>query len=448
MPIADALKVVVRLLPPEITEEEFRATVHQQGLEGIKWWSFLAGKRYQGEAKPSLNARCYMQFETTAQAEEFISGYHGRAFVDGQGESFRAVACFAPYQKVPRTAQKDPRENTIDDDPVYKEFLEGLSEKKGFEAPPDPKASVRPAEPGDTPLLNFMKTRALERKARWEKKQSKKNWYALEAVEEKPKRAKWRCSECGTSKNLEEDPDNRGTFYCTYCWESWETAEEAAATKPAKKKKKKAKEEAVWEEVEEVEDTSSKKKKKKKGKDDVPKQEWRAKEPQSESWSEYAYDEEPTDSRRRKKKKNKEEAAAYEEESTTSRWHVKGHEEEWASQAWSEERGSSRHAKGKKDSKEAEWWAEPQEKASKSSRNKQDQWKEDEWWEDAREEKAPAKSSSRSDGRWRAKGAAEEEGGVWREEKPKKGKKDKGAEGESGGQWAPKSSSKASSYYW
>ena len=31
-----------------------------------------------------------------------VEDYHGHQFVDGQGESFRAVACFAPYSKAPR----------------------------------------------------------------------------------------------------------------------------------------------------------------------------------------------------------------------------------------------------------------------------------------------------------------------------------------------------------
>merc|ERR1712048_589580 len=98
------------------------AEVHRQNA---KWWSFHAGKRYKGEAKPSLNARCYFQFGDAQSAEDFIRDYHGHQFVDSQGETFRAVACFAPYQKVPRKkVQKDPREGTIQEDPLYKEFVE------------------------------------------------------------------------------------------------------------------------------------------------------------------------------------------------------------------------------------------------------------------------------------------------------------------------------------
>ena len=30
------------------------------------------------------------------------------------------------------------------------------------------------------------------------------------------------CATCRAKKNLEEDADNRGVFYCKSCWEEWE----------------------------------------------------------------------------------------------------------------------------------------------------------------------------------------------------------------------------------
>merc|ERR1712039_242687 len=211
-------------------------------------------------AKPSVNSRCYFQFEDNEAAEEFIKDYHGHKFVDGHGEEFRAVACSAPYQKVPRQrSQKDPRDGSIEDDATYKEFVASLAEGKGpYEAPPNPVDSLKPANYADTPLLNFMKQRAKERRERLEKQ--KKKWKpSADTIDEDPKKAKWRCSECGTTKNLEEDPDDRGTFYCTYRWESWESALPPAKPKKKKKKKEAAEEEEYWEE-----ETTKKKKKKKK----------------------------------------------------------------------------------------------------------------------------------------------------------------------------------------
>merc|ERR1739841_79168 len=103
------------------------------------------------------------------------------------------------------------------------EFLESLEAPKTFEPAEDPVLAIRPADKKDTPLLNYMKTKAVERRARQHKRErERQKWRdSLGRISEK-KEAKWRCSECRTTKNLEEDPDNRGTFYCTYCWESWD----------------------------------------------------------------------------------------------------------------------------------------------------------------------------------------------------------------------------------
>ena len=82
-------------------------------------------------------------------------------------------------------------------------------------------AQLQPSSAKDTPLLNYMKTRAVERRAKQEKRErERKRWHdRLGRIDEKPK---WRCAECGTSRRLEEDPDQRGVCYCSYCWESWE----------------------------------------------------------------------------------------------------------------------------------------------------------------------------------------------------------------------------------
>lgn len=408
-------------MPPEITEEELVATISQTHIQRTKWRSFQAGKRYKGEAKPSLNSRCYFQFETLEQAEDFVKDYHGHQFVDGHGESFRAVACFAPYQKVPRQkSQKDPRDGTIFDDPTYKDFLESLEGKRTYEAPPDPKVLLKPLDYGDTPLLNFMKKRSTERRARFEKRE-KKRWGAesrgLEQIDEEPKKAKWRCAECGTSKHLEEDPDDRGTFYCTYCWDSWESHQAPA---PKLKKKKKGKDVAEDEGAEGTEESTSKRKKKKKEKEH---EDWHATDKAAASGS-WAVEEELPEGRRRKKKDREKERAEEDEGSYGGkhRWRVKksedGYDQDWDA--------------GKQRSKEKDG--------------------QEEWWEEDRSHKRSERRSEKSDhggddsygARWRAKGSgssgtvAAEVGGE-REEKPRRNRKEKKAEGNEGGYWRPKS---------
>merc|ERR1712113_345193 len=128
--------------------------------------------------------------------------------------------------------------------------------------------------PSDTPLINFMKEKAKERKERAEKRAKK--WKShLEGIDES-KSSKWTCAECGTTQRLEEDPDDRGTCYCEWCWDSWETA-------PKKKKKKKKGKDEV-EEAEE-EDDRSRKKKKKRDKEYDDNSKWRAKDA-GDDWNE------------------------------------------------------------------------------------------------------------------------------------------------------------------
>jgi len=267
----DSTKVVVRLLPPEITEAELTATIDQY-LSNVTWKSFIAGKRVKDGPRPSKNARCYLQFSTGDQAEHFMKEYHGHPFVDDRGEKFLAVACYAPYQKIPRSKmQTDQRENSIEDDVIYKEFLEMLAGPKAIPESEDPRKAMRPATPGDTPLIRYMATKAKERRERLRKdrERRKKAWDSYDDEEGGGKGgkggvAKYRCHECKSTKNLEEDPDSRGSFYCGHCWESWEV-EQAPGGKKSKKKKKHAKEESYYGAAYEEESDKKSRKKKKKG---------------------------------------------------------------------------------------------------------------------------------------------------------------------------------------
>jgi len=404
----EAKKVVVRLLPPEITEEELVATISKAHIQDVNWRSFHAGKRYKGEAKPSINSRCYLQFRTPSIAEDFTKEYHGHQFIDGHGESFRAVACFAPYQKIPRQKpQKDPRDGTIADDPAYKEFLETLGGAKPvYEAPPDPKLSLKPLDYGDTPLLNFMKKRSTDRRARAEKRKQRWEGRGMEQIDEEPKKSKWRCKECGTSKNLEEDPDSRGTFYCTYCWDYWEV--HATMPKTKKKKSKKYKDEAEYDEA-----PSKSKKKKKKEEDEAYGEDWRGSD--RRGGGEWGAEEE-SDSRRKKKKdreRGDKEAAAVEEAGGKSKWRAKNAEGE-------EEWDTGKYRKPKSD----DWWSSGYGGSSHG----------DGWWEEDRSQRRKADKSDQggdSGSKWKAKSSgasAASDTGTGSEEKSRRPRKEKKAD--------------------
>lgn len=413
----EVLKVVVRLLPPEITEDELLGTFPETHVSHVKWKSFEAGKKYKGESKATRNARCYLQFDAAEYAEQFIKDYHGHHFVDGHGEQFRAVACYAPYQKVPRAKpQKDPRDGTIFDDPLYQEFVESLGEKKTFEPPPHPVESLRPADPGQTPLLIHIKKMKEKREREKKKERQSKRWDSgLQAVDEEAptrRRGRWRCSECGTSRHLEEDPDDRGTFYCVSCWESWETHPEPSKSKKKKKKYDKyEEEEEYW-----AEETTSAKSKKKSGQArKVDEDNWRSQDHRyyGESWEEEkpSWDEDPK-SKKKKKKDKQDDYSSY--------WRVKPSEEYWE---------ETPKAKLKKGSRKEEWWEESEKATSSQGKKKAD------------------REAAASGSRWRPKGTAADAGDGYEEETTSRSRrKGKKAEDEdppstasaSGAYWAPK----------
>eukprot|EP00929_Paragymnodinium_shiwhaense_P039608 TRINITY_DN20799_c0_g1_i1.p1 TRINITY_DN20799_c0_g1~~TRINITY_DN20799_c0_g1_i1.p1 ORF type:complete len:401 (+),score=151.60 TRINITY_DN20799_c0_g1_i1:150-1352(+) len=395
----EATKVVVRLLPPEISEEQITSTFNDVHLKSVSWSSFQAGKRYKGEAKPARNARMYLQFTEHSAGEAFIKDYHGHQIVDSHGETFRAVACWAPYQKVPRSKpSKDARDGTIEDDAYYTEFLENMNAPKAYVAPPNPKDDVQ-IDPSKTPLLEHMKKILKEKKLRAEKKAKKwstgrDSYSGMEKIEEGKSWKKWRCSECGTSKNLEEDPGERGVFYCTDCWESWESE-----APKKKKKKKKGKDDYEDYQEEDYSEESSKKSKKKKKNKDKDGESW-----DQSGWGEGYYEEEQSSKKEKKKKKSKDES--YDD-------------------GWTEDSGWSY--------KDGSYWEEGDKK--KSKKKKKD---EDSWWDDYGWDEGSSKSGSK-DARWKAKDGAEE---GWSEDKPKKSKKekkDKSADDDASSRWAPKS---------
>lgn len=204
-------KVVIRILPPEIDEEDLVSTLPKnvplrkvENGDGklVNWIRFFRGKRYTGENKASINARCYISFDTNEVAEKFMQQYHGHQFVDEKGAAFRAVCCFAPYQKIAKHDTKDKFDGTLESDPVYQQWLDKGDEIVHSDKEPEPTPD------GDTPLLEHV--RSTIQKRRREQRRLEKSWWG---------ESKTVCYRCGTKRRLEVD--DSGKAWCRRCWESW-----------------------------------------------------------------------------------------------------------------------------------------------------------------------------------------------------------------------------------
>lgn len=121
----DRTKVVLRHLPPSLSQSSLMEQVDARFVGRYNWVSFRPGKTSQ---KNQLYSRAYIDFKRPDDVIEFAEFFDGHVFVNEKGTQFKAVVEYAPSQRVPKQwSKKDGREGTILRDPEYLEFLEFLA---------------------------------------------------------------------------------------------------------------------------------------------------------------------------------------------------------------------------------------------------------------------------------------------------------------------------------
>jgi hypothetical protein len=122
----DRTKVVVRGLPPGLSEADLLAAVDRVAAGTYGWRSFHAGG--PGALAPGAaiwhqlqqqqrGARAYFDFNTPADVRAFKAAFDGHVFVGARGAQHSARAEYAPFQKVPRPrggGKRAPMEGTIE----------------------------------------------------------------------------------------------------------------------------------------------------------------------------------------------------------------------------------------------------------------------------------------------------------------------------------------------
>ncbi|CAI0375133.1 unnamed protein product, partial [Linum tenue] len=122
---SDKTKVVVRRLPPTISQAALKEQIDSAFAGRYSWFAFRTGKSSQ---KHQSYSRAYIDFKTPEDVIEFAEFFNGHMFVNEKGTQFKAVVEYAPSQRVPKhLSKKDGREGTISKDPEYLEFLEAIS---------------------------------------------------------------------------------------------------------------------------------------------------------------------------------------------------------------------------------------------------------------------------------------------------------------------------------
>ncbi|KAL3350013.1 hypothetical protein AABB24_022847 [Solanum stoloniferum] len=121
----DRSKVVLRHLPPTISQSMLLDQVDSRFAGRYNWFCFLPGKFSQ---KHQTYSRAYIEFKRPEDVIEFAEFFDGHVFVNEKGTQFKTIVEYAPSQRVPKHwSKKDGREGTILKDPEYLEFLEFIS---------------------------------------------------------------------------------------------------------------------------------------------------------------------------------------------------------------------------------------------------------------------------------------------------------------------------------
>ncbi|KAL8966873.1 MAG: hypothetical protein Q9197_005741 [Variospora fuerteventurae] len=169
-PSGPRLKLVIRRLPPGLTETEFGTLLGGEWKVGsgrVDWAIYKPGKVSKDPAKPSKPSRAYLNLTKSEYISALSGSVRNATFNDAKNTSKDPALLgppsveFAPYGKAPRTrVRKDARQGTIDQDPEFIEFLASLTNPVPKSASVDQQgngASKGKEKVTTTPLIQYLK---------------------------------------------------------------------------------------------------------------------------------------------------------------------------------------------------------------------------------------------------------------------------------------------------
>ncbi|KAG4305342.1 hypothetical protein PORY_001512 [Pneumocystis oryctolagi] len=180
------LKIVIRYLPPDLSEQAFQELVKEWiDKERVEWFSFYPGKVSSNRNKNDKYARAYIKFKSPEALITFYKGFNTHVFSSEKGKGQRVLIEFAPFQKIPRPERQkhDARQGTIDDDAEFIAFQETLKNtNKSTQEEEQSKRDDDDMVPIDaiTPLIEYL--RAQKEAAALKSKQQQKKY----TIEKKP----------------------------------------------------------------------------------------------------------------------------------------------------------------------------------------------------------------------------------------------------------------------
>ncbi|CAI7586409.1 unnamed protein product [Penicillium pancosmium] len=167
-PPAPRLKLLIRRLPPGLTQVELETALGDEWKTGagkVDWLQYKPGKVSKDPAKPSRPSRAYIHLTSNEHVTPLSDRVRQASFQDARHTSNDPVLLgppsleFAPYAKTPsHRIRKDARQGTIDQDPDFIAFLESLTQPIAKPAPVDSTESEeKKAAILTTPLVQYIK---------------------------------------------------------------------------------------------------------------------------------------------------------------------------------------------------------------------------------------------------------------------------------------------------
>ncbi|GLV41256.1 Upf3 [Carabus blaptoides fortunei] len=199
-------KVVVRRLPPSMNKESFLNQVSP--LPDYDYMYFVKADMSLGEFALS---RAYINFKNPNDIFIFKEKFDNYVFVDAKGNEYVAVVEFAPFCRIAKKRNKnknDPKCGTIETDPIYLEFVESLNQVN-TESEEKPEYCFQPTADDDkkvtnTPLLDFIKQRRIDRQKIKEEKREERKRRELERkrMKEEERKGRKRIEHVSHSSNV------------------------------------------------------------------------------------------------------------------------------------------------------------------------------------------------------------------------------------------------------
>lgn len=162
--MSDRTKVVIRHLPPTITQDSLLPLIDSSFAGRYNWFSFHPPKI----TSHNHTSRAYIDFNTPDDVIDFAHFFNGHVFLNEKGTHFKVTVEYAPSQRVPNHSSKnqpnpdpDARDGTIFKDPEYLQFLQQIAKPvenlPSAEIQLDKREAQRKDIPIVTPLMDFVR---------------------------------------------------------------------------------------------------------------------------------------------------------------------------------------------------------------------------------------------------------------------------------------------------